>query len=267
MVPDEKWSADIASVYTRRALLRGFDVKKKMLHVFPGCISFLGGVKINSNCETDLPGLYACGMVTGGVHGASRLGGHGLADGIVFGPRAGKAAAERAKKIGMPNLTFDDVEEKQEQIDGLLKKKTNPIPQQDAKLKLKEIMWENAGILRSEESLARAQSGLDLMSEKTLPNLMAIDSRSLRYAFEIIFMMTLGNMVVKSAKMRKESRGPHFRLDSRYRDDKNWLKNIFIQKMEDERMNSDVRPVKLTYEEPDYSIEDDFGLEVIRRDR
>ena len=57
-------------------------------------------------------------------------------------------------------------------------------------------------------------------------------------------MMTLGNMVVKSAKMRKESRGPHFRLDSRYRDDKNWLKNIFIQKMEDERMNSDVRPVK-----------------------
>src|SRR5207245_5368538 len=134
VVPDDKWSADIASVYTRRALLRGFDVKNKMLHVFPGCISFLGGVQINSNCETDLEGLFACGMVTGGVHGASRLGGHGLADGIVFGPIAGKAAAKRAMQIDMPEVNWDDVALEREQIKKILEKKSKPLDADEAKM-------------------------------------------------------------------------------------------------------------------------------------
>ncbi|HZW58015.1 MAG TPA: FAD-dependent oxidoreductase [Nitrososphaerales archaeon] len=264
VVPEDKWTADIASVYTRRALLRGFDVKKKMLHVFPGCISFLGGVSINSNCETELPGLYACGMVTGGVHGASRLGGHGLADGIVFGPRAGRAAAERAKRIPMPQVDWSDVEQKKREIDSLLAPKSDPIEPQEAKMKLKKMMWDNAGILRSEESLNRAMTELERMKKETLPRLAASDPRSLRYAFEVIFMTTLAEMVVRAAQMRKESRGPHYRLDRRYRDDAGWLKNIFITKGNDGSMRLELKPVTLTYEKPDYVVDDDFGLEVRR---
>ena len=265
VVPDEKWSADIASVYTRRALLRGFDVKTKMLHVFPGCISFLGGVIINTSCETDVTGLYACGMVTGGVHGASRLGGHGLADGIVFGPRAGKAAAERAKRVPMPRVSWDDVKEKRLEIDSLSSPKSDSVNPQDAKMNLKKLMWENAGILRSSESLDRAQLELDRMKEKVLPKLVASDARELRYAFEFIYLVKLGNLVVKAAKMRTESRGPHYRLDFRYRDDKNWLNNIFISKRIADRtmeMNFELKPIRFAYETPDYSVDDDFGLEI-----
>jgi len=263
VVPDDKWTADIASVYTRRALLRGFDVKNKMLHVFPGCISFLGGVKINPNCETELSGLYACGMVTGGVHGASRLGGHGLADGIVFGPRAGKAAAERAKKIPMPKVSWDDVKEKREEIDRLFEEsaKQDSISPQVAKMNLKKLMWENAGILRSAESLDRAQIELNRIKKEVLPRLGAADPRELRYAFEVIYMVTLANMVVKAAKIRTECRGPHYRLDYRYRDDKNWLKNIFIVK-KNGAMEFETKPVAFSRDSPDYSVEDDFGLEV-----
>ena len=263
VVPDDKWTADIASEYTRRALLRGFDVKKKMLHVFPGCISFLGGVKINTSCETDLPGLYACGMVTGGVHGASRLGGHGLADGIVFGPRAGVAAAERAKKISMPRVSWDDVKEKSAEISRFLEPKTNSVSPQEAKTSLKKIMWENAGLLRSAESLDRAQKEIIRINEEVLPKLSATDPRELRYAFEVTYMMTLASMVVAPAKMRTESRGPHYRLDFRYRDDRNWLKNVFITKSKDGRtMDIELKPIVFSYETPDYSAADDFGLEV-----
>lgn len=264
VVPDDKWAADIASVYTRRALLRGFDVKQKMLHVFPGCISFLGGVKINTSCETEIPGLYACGMVTGGVHGASRLGGHGLADGIVFGPRAGKAAADRAKQIPMPEVSWDDVKQKKREIDSLLEPNREGISPEDAKMDLKKLMWENAGILRSRESLDRAQRELDGIKEEVLPKLFAAEPRELRYAFEVTYMVTLASMIVRAAKMREESRGPHYRLDFQYRDDKNWLKNIFIIKSQHKTgiMNFELKPVIFSSEHPDYSVDDDFGLEV-----
>ncbi|MFI5421151.1 MAG: FAD-binding protein [Nitrososphaerales archaeon] len=266
VVPDEKWTADIASVYTRRALLRGFDVKKKMLHVFPGCISFLGGVRINSNCETELEGLYACGMVTGGIHGASRLGGHGLADGIVFGPRAAKAAAERAKQVPMPEISLDDVNAKRGEIDEIFTPKEDSVTPESAKMNLKKIMWENVGILRSAASLNHALAELEVMKKQVLPRLVAKDPRELRYAYEVMYMVTLATMIVRAALMRTESRGPHYRLDYRYRDDKNWLRNIFIIKGREGTMNLETRPVVFSLEKPDYSVDDDFGLEIRRQE-
>jgi len=202
-------------------------------------------------------------MVTGGVHGASRLGGHGLADGIVFGPIAGKEAANRATQIEMPEVSWDDVAFEREQINKILDKKPRPLDADEAKMKLKTLMWNNAGILRDGEKLLKGQEELEEMEDEDLPRLVAQDPRSLKYAFEIMKMVSVATMVVKAATMRTESRGPHYRLDYPYRDDKNWLKNIFINKIGDQ-MVLKTRPVVYSFETPDYDVPDDFGLEIKR---
>jgi succinate dehydrogenase/fumarate reductase flavoprotein subunit len=77
-------------------------------------------------------------------------------------------------------------------------------------------------------------------------------------------MVTLANIVVRAAAMRTESRGPHYRLDYRFRNDRDWLKNILVVKGKDGAMNFETKPVAFLYDKPDYSIQDDFGLEVRR---
>ena len=122
-------------------------------------------------------------------------------------------------------------------------------------------MLNSAGILRDGEKLVKAQKELDQMKEEDLPRLVARAPRGLRYAFEFMKMVSVAIMVVKAATMRIESRGPHYRLDHPYRDDKNWLKNIFISKAGDQVVLK-TRPVVFSFETPDYDIPDDFGLEI-----
>ncbi|MGQ9680368.1 MAG: FAD-binding protein [Candidatus Bathyarchaeia archaeon] len=85
------------------------DIRKEPMLVFPTLHYQNGGVEINTKCETSVPGLYAAGEVCGGVHGKNRLMGNSQLDLYVFGRRAGKFAAERAKKIDLGKLSLDHV--------------------------------------------------------------------------------------------------------------------------------------------------------------
>ena len=159
-VDDDKWQADIASEYTRQVLLRNFDIKEKMLHVFPGAIHNLGGISINKDGETGLTGLYAAGECAGGVHGAARLGGDALAEVIVYGARVGQAAAQfaqRAKRTVAVNepdiLKF---------VHGVLRPGSTGQREKmiDLKRRLQEVMWDCASMLRNEKDLEGAVNEL-----------------------------------------------------------------------------------------------------------
>ncbi|MEW5920258.1 MAG: FAD-binding protein [Bacillota bacterium] len=249
-VPPGKWDADIASVYTRNVLLRGFDVDKKPVRVFPGAICNLGGVAIDVDCRTSLKGLFAAGEVTGGVHGAARLGGDALADIFVFGARAGRSAALYAGSNGVPPGEIPVEAEIRnrlvEILNRTLKSKGDPHTIKEA---IKETMWRNVGLLRRGEGLDQALTDLGELKEKSLPHLFSRSIRELKYALEAESMLTVAEMIACSANRREESRGAHYRLDHPYRDDRSWLKNIFIRR-EGDRMALLERPVALLRSKP-----------------
>lgn len=256
-VPAEKWDSDFASQYTRKVLLRGFDVGKKPVHVLPGAICTLGGIAIDGDCRTDVPGLFAAGEATGGVHGAARLGGDGLLDPIVFGARAGRSAALAVN--GAPVVPQDAVEEARAAVARTLM----DAPADLATLgrlreQVKRTMWERVGILRSGKGIAAAIPVLDELTEE----LNALRVRSLRQfktRLEALNLARVGRVIAGAALRRAESRGAHFRTDFPQRDDDRWLVNQFVRR-EGKALAYTERPVRLRTTE--LLKQSKFGIEV-----
>jgi fumarate reductase (CoM/CoB) subunit A len=199
-VADEKWDADLASQYTRDVLLRNFDFKHRPVHVFPGCICFLGGVEIDPDCRTNVEGFFAAGEITGGVHGGRRLGGNALTDCIVFGARAGKTAAKYALSNEMPEDFSEEVKHKKSSLADILDRS----PEQEAEPKrlkdhIQSLMFEHVGILRTGEGLEKALSSLVEIKNDLLPKLFARNLRELKEAVEVLNMAETAEMVTRSA--------------------------------------------------------------------
>lgn len=166
---------------------------------------FSGGIPIDGEGRTDLPGLYACGEVTGGVDGASRMGGNALTNIVTFGLRAGRAAAAEAslcedemKQINMPPLYFPV-------HDG-------GMPPAEARDRLRAICSKglgpcrNAGELRScIEEIGKWKSGTGPLAVKT--------SLDLLHVLEMKGLAVTAQAVAAGALTREESRGVHFRED------------------------------------------------------
>lgn len=251
-VPNELWEADLDSKWVRRVLLRGFDYKNKSLHVFPGCICTLGGIRINEHCETSLRGLYAAGEVAGGVHGAQRLGGNALTDAVVFGARAGRSAAwhvlSRKEKLKLRQEYLRDKEKKlQEIMSRAACEEANP---KKIKEEIKELMWEKVALLRDKDGLESALVRIMDIQRDTLSKIYAKDQRQAREAIEAMNMTTLAEMMTRAALFREESRGGgHHRTDFPRRDDEKWLKNIIVKPGKD-GMVLETRPIEVTRIDP-----------------
>jgi succinate dehydrogenase/fumarate reductase flavoprotein subunit len=260
-VPSEVWEADIASRYTRTVLMRnGFDPAQKPIHVLPGAICTLGGVVINPHCETAIPGLYAAGEVTGGVHGAARLGGDALVETIVYGARAGKHAALYAMAAPAPRSGETQFEDAKKEWQQTLNRPTEGSCAADAiKQKIKTVMWDKVGPLRDGAGLQQALDELARIAEVDAPRMGAASIRQLRGVYEARSMLLTARLVVTAALARTESRGAHYRLDYPYRDDRNWLKNIFLQGNE-KGIRITTQPIRLVRQKPGPVSK--FGLEI-----
>lgn len=205
------------------------DITKEPMEVAPTAHHFMGGVKINENCESSIANLYAAGEASGGVHGANRLGGNALADTQVFGKIAGENAAEAAKTVDFEeNPEMFKAEE--DRITGLIK--DGSIKPQELKKRIKQLMWEKVSIIRNEKNLNEALKELMEM-EKSLNDLKVEDKKQyntdLQTALEVINMVQIATLVVKSAILRRESRGAHFREDYPETKDE-WKKSIVLNK-------------------------------------
>ena len=260
-VPPEKWNDDIASQYTRAALMRnGFDPTKKPIHVMPGAICNLGGIAINVRCETAIAGLYAAGEVAGGVHGAARLGGDALVETIVYGARAGKYAALHALETQAPRNGNAQLGDAKKEWQNILSRSPEGSASADAiKKKIKKIMWEKVGPLRDATGLQQALDELTNIAETELPCMNATTIRRLRAVYEARSMLLTARLVVTSALARTESRGAQYRLDFPYRDDRNWMQNIFVYGNEKE-IKITTKPIRLLRHKPGPVSK--FGLEV-----
>ena len=191
----------------------GVDIKHGPIEVAPTAHHFMGGLKINPDASSSLKNLFGAGEVCGGVHGANRLGGNALADTQVFGKIAGVSASEAAKSTEM-KTNDEQVQEEASRIESLIKE--GSIKPQEFKENIKNLMWEKVAIVREEKTLNEALKELQKMQEN-LDKLDVSDKKQynteLVTALEVINMVEICILTVKSAILRRESRGAHFRSD------------------------------------------------------
>jgi len=183
----------------------GVDIRDEPMEVAPTAHHIMGGLRINSRGETSVTGLYACGEVTGGVHGANRLGGNALADTQVFGKRAGESAGKAQKR----NICIDgaQIDMQEKRLAAFIAGEVSPAT---AIRSLQTAMWEGAGIFRTGSDLEKT---LEIINHLSTLKLKAANRYNLLDCCTVQNMLTTASLVVRGAILRKESRGAHVRKD------------------------------------------------------
>lgn len=213
----------------------GIDIHRHALEVGPAAHYSMGGVKVNQNCETTVPRLYAVGEVASGMDGAERIdGGPALTWCVTMGYIAGKEAARRAKELDWPEVDVAQVKAEQEMIKSLWGRREG-VRGFEIKHMVKDMMWERCALVRSREGL---EEGLRLiervkrddLTRLCVPDLSRIFNKGLTEAMEARSMVGLAEMMLRAALMREESRKSHYRTDFPETDNRKWLKNIVIKK-------------------------------------
>lgn len=195
---------------------RRYDAFSRPLRVAPVAHFSVGGVVINENGATSLAGLYAAGEAAGGLHGANRMGGNSLAETVVFGHRAGRAAAAFAQGR----------DQGRDQAPALAASGppatpgAPPISAAELMEDLRRVMWRHAGIRRDAAGLA---SGLEQVREIQAAAVNDGDGR-----VELRLAAQTAELIIEAASRREESRGVHFRVDFPAADDANWLGNLKV---------------------------------------
>ncbi len=183
----------------------GVDIRKKPMEVAPTAHHIMGGFRITPECRTTLPGLFACGEVSGGVHGANRLGGNALADTQVFGKRAGEFAGKTETRIKKVNE--EQVKQQQDFLERTLAGTENPA---QIRTQLQQVMWQGAGIFRNATDLNKTLQTINNLSRAN------IRAESLRNRAECCILRNMcltASLICRSALIRQESRGAHVRTD------------------------------------------------------
>ena len=195
--------------------------------ITPACHHTMGGLVIDAGGRTGLRGLFAAGEVVGGIHGANRMGGNALSEGLVFGELAALSALEHAAsrplEVDLREPAQAAVQKRLRAVDPGFKGGATPGA---LTAKLKQVMWDKAGIIRDGESLksALAETHEILRGLKTL---YARSPQELCRLLELKNAALSARAIVLSALARTESRGSHFREDFPS-EDPGWRKAIFV---------------------------------------
>ncbi len=236
----------------------GVDIKQDALEVAPMAHFYLGGIKINGRCETDIPGMYAGGEVAGNVHGANRLGGNALTDCQVFGKIAGAEAAEYAsKEEGHGVVNEDMVKDLVEKIDSLYARE-NGTPPHETRNTIRDAMYE-VSLVKHGDWIENAMDILRDVKENhvSAPILVGKSksfSKELMLALENEDLLLTAELHLKGALMREETRGAQCRLDFPDTDNENWCKNIHYRK-DGEDLKVWTEDVDFSFYKPDWFLE------------
>ena len=237
--PAEYVKRKLPSMYHQFLELADVDITKEPMEVGPTCHYMMGGIRVDAEtAQASVPGLFAAGEAAAGLHGANRLGGNSLSDLLVFGRRAGLAAAEHAKRSGEAAVDSSEIEDAERQMLAPFERTEGESPytiHED----LQSMMQHLVGIFRTEEDLFRAGSEIHKLKER-LAGVRVEGSRLFNpgwhLARDLQCMLTIAGAVTLSALARRESRGAHSRID--YPDlDTAWGKNHnVVVKMEEAMM-------------------------------
>ena len=221
------------------------DISKTPMEVSPTAHYSMGGIVVDPYTHsTNIEGLYAAGEITGGLHGANRLGGNSLAEILIFGKRAGKAASVRSNEITYQIRSKKAIKKAHDKLDSLTKNGSEvarPLQRQ-----LRDIMWEHCGVVRNETRLKEGLKKIKAIKD-IIPK---IDVRPDSEGYEdLVLILDLeasllsAESTIISAIQRKESRGAHQRSD--HKDiDHNLSKNYRVRLNENSEIESEEQSIE-----------------------
>jgi len=194
--------------------------------VTPVVHHYMGGISVNRHLESGVHGLFAAGEACGGTHGANRLSGNAFSECIVFGALSGAAATEYARGREMPRPAGK--ESIAAMLPSLAFQEEGP-DIADLRREMREINWKKNGIIRTEESLLAGLYSIAKIRDLLRGGKIRKPDHIIRY-HELLNMLDTSEAAIRSALIRKESRGAHFREDYPEEDNENWLGNVFVRK-------------------------------------
>jgi len=206
----------LPSMYHQFKELADVDITKGPMEVGPTCHYMMGGIRVEAEtAKSSVAGLFAAGEVAAGLHGANRLGGNSLSDLLVFGRRAGLAAAEHAKAISAAAIDSGQIEEAAREMLAPFARNGGESPY-TIHGDLQETMQNLVGIFRNKEDLIRALEELEKLKERA--GRLSVEGSRLfnpgwHLAQDLKAMLTVSEAVTRSALAREESRGAHSRID------------------------------------------------------
>jgi len=193
----------------------GLDIMRDPIPIRPGAHYMVGGVTVDAQGHTTVPGLWAAGEVTSsGLHGANRLASNSLLEGLVFGTSCGRGAAEAAARLPDTFTALPLHGRFEPERDGAL----DVI---DITNSLRSLMVRNMGVVRERAGLEEARLGVDFWCRYVLAR--EFDDRP---GWELQNLLTVARLMIGSALEREESRGVHYRSDFPHRDDERWLRHV-----------------------------------------
>jgi len=231
----EKILDRLPTMYEQFKNIDRIDISREKMEVGPTAHYSMGGILVDIKCRTKVRGLFAVGEVISQIHGANRLGGNSLLDTVVFGKIAGGEAATLAKEVGERQKTgtsvlASNVNNQKVFDDGIFIVK-EPITFRN---QIQELMKFNAGIIRER---TRLENGLKTIlelrrkfySRENILKQFNIDDEDVPLTMEVKSSLVVCEAIIRSALMRQESRGAHYRSDFPNLDDEKWKVNIYCR--------------------------------------
>jgi fumarate reductase flavoprotein subunit len=243
----------------RRCADCGFDLAAGRVEVIPTAHYMMGGVVFEPDCSTELPGLFVAGEDAGGVHGANRLGGNGVANSTVFGGIAGDTMADWVGAQG------EFHEPDPQAIEAAVVRCRHPLgreprPLQPIREALYELMWESVGIVRNRADMVKAQQALRELDARL--DSAGVQADTLAYNLtwhdwlNLKSLITVSRTITAAALLREESRGAHFREDCP--ELKYHTEQFFTTvRLRDDDLLTDMVPVEFTRVRPGESLLED----------
>ena len=240
-LPAELVRRKLPSMYDQFKELADVDITRGPMEVGPTTHYAMGGIRVAAESgATTRPGLFAAGEVAGGMHGANRLGGNSLSDLLVFGNRAGAAAATEAASLpAMPHLNPIQIRAAADELGDPLGRPTGEDPYR-IQADLQPMMQSLVGIFRTESDLDEAIAKIGALQERWT-RVRVEGGRAYNpgwnLAFELRNSLVVSEAIARSARQRTESRGAHSRLDYPDLDDAIWGHRNSVVWLENDRMN------------------------------
>jgi succinate dehydrogenase / fumarate reductase flavoprotein subunit len=225
----------LPSMYHQFKELAGVDITKEPMEVGPTCHYVMGGVEVDADTgAATVPGLFAAGECSGGMHGSNRLGGNSLSDLLVFGRRAGLGAADYVRALSSrPKVSEDAVETAAKRALAPFETPTNGASAENPytlQLELQQSMNDLVGIIRKAEEITEALGRLDQLRER-FKHIHVEGHRQYNpgwnLALDLRNLLLVSECVAKAALERTESRGGHTR-DDHPGMDSSWRKVLLV---------------------------------------
>jgi succinate dehydrogenase / fumarate reductase flavoprotein subunit len=245
-LPAEHVRRKLPSMYDQFKELADVDITAGPMEVGPTTHYVMGGIRVDADTgATTVPGLFAAGEVSGGMHGANRLGGNSLSDLLVFGQRAGAGAVAHAAALpAEPHVDPTQVRTAEEELDAPLARTDGTDPYR-LREELQAVMQSLVGIFRTKDDLNTAIRKIEDIRGRSR-DLSVDGGRAFNPGWNLVFevrnLIEISEAIARSALARKESRGAHSRLD--HPETKpDWAKKNVVVRLEGETMAVSTSPI------------------------